>query len=101
MKSNFNEFDDFSKFDDFKNFTSEELIKLSSITEMRAYNDSDMVFSAGDDALVALPVAVFFLPSPCLNRSTFGTSEARRGTDELLLPSGCAVVDADRNSVGG
>lgn len=43
--------DNFSKFKDFKGLSKEELLKLASITEMRAYNDSDVLFSFGDKEL--------------------------------------------------
>lgn len=72
--------DNFLKFDDFKNFTSEELIKLSSITEMRAYNDSDMIFSAGDDAL-----ELFLIVTGCVRIVEFNNKK-----EEIVLGTVCS-----------
>ncbi len=72
--------DNFLKFDDFKNFTSEELIKLSSVTEMRAYNDSDMIFSAGDDAL-----ELFLIVTGCVRIVEFNNKK-----EEIVLGTVCS-----------
>lgn len=72
--------DNFSKFEDFKGLTEDDLLKLASITEMRAYNDSDTVFTEGDNTL-----ELFLIITGCVRIVEFNSKK-----EEIVLGTVCS-----------